>query len=1264
MKRKDGETRIVIISASPLTSKEGEYEGSQAVITDITERVRAEEKFRIIFEFAPDPYYLSDLKGKFVDGNKAAERITGYKRDELIGSSFLKLNLLPKNQIPKAAALLARTILGKRVGPDEFTLINKDGSEVEVELVTHPVVIDGKTLALGIARDITERKQAAEVLRQSEERYRAVVEHSHNGILIVSDDFKFEYVNDQLCQVLGRSREEIIGHDFMEFLDEQSQKLVADRYTRRQRGEEIPSRYEFNILRKDGEPRRVEISSSIVKDPKGKVITIAQIMDITERVQAEEKILHLNLVLHTIRNVNHLIVEEKNRESLIQRACEILAENRGYNNAWIVLLGEKGEYLNSAEAGLGKIFTPLKKMLKKGLVPECGLKTLKNGGLVIVKDPEKACGDCPLYTSYTGMSNFSIRLEYGSEIYGLLAVSIPEYVMESKEEQDLFKEIGGDIGFALHNIETEEKAEESLKALIEANNIINRSPAVAFLWKNEEGWPIDYVSENVENIFGYTRQEFQEGEILYSDLIHSDDLERVAGDVESYSKKIEQQSFVHNPYRIIAKNGNIKWISDATYIRRDSRGIITHYEGIISDITDQVQADDEKTHSRNLFLTLNQVAPLIQQANNADEIFRVIGERVHEMGFDVTVFTLTKDKKKLAAAYYTPSGLARKLEKLTGLSEISYQFPLVPGGFYHKILMGKQAVFSQLEYDPINEALPKVPRPVIKLIMDLFGKQQSIITPLIVKGEEFGLLSFSGSELSRLDMPAIINFVNQASIALEKTHLFTETKELAAFNEGIVQNMAEGIIIENTEGIFTFVNPAAERLLGYPIGELIGKHWKIIVPPNQHPIIEAQNKKRSQGESTQYEVDLINKEGQRISVLSSGSPLTDEQSHFTGSLVVFTDITERNKTAREIQENVKRLDALRTIDKAIMGSFDIDVSLNIILEQVLVQLEVDAAVVLLYQADLHILEFAQGRGFQTDALQYTNLRLGEGNAGKVGLHRENVFIPDLNQDDGITHVSPQFSKEGFVAYYGVPLTAKGKLVGVLEIFHRSALEPDVEWVNYLHSLAGQIAIAIDNSTLFNDLQRSNVNLTLAYDATIEGWAHALELKDMETEGHSRRVVNMTMDLAQALEISPKIMVHIRRGALLHDIGKMGIPDAILQKPGKLSDEEWQVMKQHPVYTLDWLYPIEYLRPALEIPYSHHERWDGTGYPRGIKGELIPLAARIFAIVDVWDALTSDRPYRKAWSKEKTLAHIKEESGKHFDPKVVEMFLKLRENKDG
>jgi len=141
-------------------------------------------------------------------------------------------------------------------------------------------------------------------------------------------------------------------------------------------------------------------------------------------------------------------------------------------------------------------------------------------------------------------------------------------------------------------------------------------------------------------------------------------------------------------------------------------------------------------------------------------------------------------------------------------------------------------------------------------------------------------------------------------------------------------------------------------------------------------------------------------------------------------------------------------------------------------------------------------------------------------------------------------------------------------------------------------------------------------------------------------------------------VADAALVHVRRGALLHDMGKLGIPDHILQKPGKLTDEEWELMRQHPRYAFEMLHSVEYLRPALDIPYCHHEKWDGSGYPRGLRGEQIPLGARIFAVVDVWDALTSDRPYREAWPREKALAYIKAEAGTHFDPEVVELFLQV------
>lgn len=245
-----------------------------------------------------------------------------------------------------------------------------------------------------------------------------------------------------------------------------------------------------------------------------------------------------------------------------------------------------------------------------------------------------------------------------------------------------------------------------------------------------------------------------------------------------------------------------------------------------------------------------------------------------------------------------------------------------------------------------------------------------------------------------------------------------------------------------------------------------------------------------------------------------------------------------------------------------------------------------------------------------------------------------------------------------VGYYALPLTAKGRVQAVLELFQRRPLNPDKAWTEFAGTLATHTAIAIDSATVHTDLQRTNVELRLAYDATIEGWARALDLHDKETEGHSRRVTELAVELARQLGIGDEDLVQVRRGALLHDIGKMGVPDTILLKPGKLTKEEWEQMQRHATYAYELLSPIEFLRPALDIPYCHHEKWDGSGYPRGLNKEQIPLAARIFAVVDVWDALRSDRPYRAAWSEEEALKFIQEQSGTHFDPAVVQAFVNL------
>ncbi len=215
-----------------------------------------------------------------------------------------------------------------------------------------------------------------------------------------------------------------------------------------------------------------------------------------------------------------------------------------------------------------------------------------------------------------------------------------------------------------------------------------------------------------------------------------------------------------------------------------------------------------------------------------------------------------------------------------------------------------------------------------------------------------------------------------------------------------------------------------------------------------------------------------------------------------------------------------------------------------------------------------------------------------------------------------------------------------------------------EWLDFLKVLALQATLAVDNAALLDDLQRVTVGLSLAYDTTLEIWVRAVDIRAKETEGHTQRVTELTLQLARTMGIRGEALVHFRRGALLHDIGKMVIPHSILLNPGALSDAEWEIMHRHPVYAHELLSPIPFLRPALDIPHCHHEKWDGTGYPRGLRGEQIPVAARIFAVVDAWDAMRSARPYRPAWPEEKVRFYIGEQAYAHFDPNVTEAFLEL------
>jgi len=585
--------------------------------------------------------------------------------------------------------------------------------------------------------------------------------------------------------------------------------------------------------------------------------------------------------------------------------------------------------------------------------------------------------------------------------------------------------------------------------------------------------------------------------------------------------------------------------------------------------------------------------------------------------------------------------------------------------------------------------------------------QSCMALPLEIKGNRIGILTLDHNlpdQYSIRDTDLVLDFVNQAVIALENNRLFEEirrrTREIEVVYESaltLVQELRpEELFNHLYEQVESLFKPDAFILATYEsVSDMIQISFATeegirqtqveglqISPNEKNSLLSWIIKKKTPLLIGNVETDSLpvrpQQQGRTIRSWL-GVPLLVAD-RLVGALVVqsyqanaYTHdhrrllqllgnqvaiALENSRLFDDAQRRLSRLSSLREVDQTILGSINLEMTMDVLINQLIQTLEVDAACVLAYDPKKQELEYVNCHGFKNKPTQHTPLKLGSGLAGKAAQDRSLVHIPDLRVNPAGLDLPSKIKAENFISYMAHPLIAKGELVGVLEVFHRNQLDPNPEWINFLDALARLAAIAIDRLNLFNDLEKSNIELIQAYDATIEGWARAIELRDGDTEGHSRRTIKLTMNLARKMGVKGAELTHIRRGVLLHDIGKMAIPDGILLKSGKLTDEEWLVMKKHPVFAYEMLSSINYLKPALDIPYCHHECWDGSGYPRGLSGEGIPLAARIFAVVDVWDALQSDRPYRKAWTEKQAIAFLKDQSGIQFDPQILETFIDL------
>lgn len=537
---------------------------------------------------------------------------------------------------------------------------------------------------------------------------------------------------------------------------------------------------------------------------------------------------------------------------------------------------------------------------------------------------------------------------------------------------------------------------------------------------------------------------------------------------------------------------------------------------------------------------------------------------------------------------------------------------------------------------------------------------------IVTKSGEHRLISWSNTPI----MDNAGEPIGVASIGEDITIKAKAEAEIRR-NEALLRSVLDAApmiigLIKDREIIW--ISDKVEAIVGYPVEAVIGKSPILFYKPEQHRIFGSlmdDIRKDISETSVSYQRTVWTRKDEIEIDIDLWVAAINPNQWDDGVIVAAIDVSEQveaearlSNSFDQIKTLLTRLSALRDIDQAITSPDDSDQTIQQILRLIRETVNLNVVMVSLYDKEKTGLRLVSMDGEE----------IVEGNAlnhfGENELIREAVRTNQLvsqlsSSDQALDFVKQRLNTEtDFSQYAVVPLNVKGETLGILEGLARDTICHGADCRDFLEAMAVQLAIALDNALLSQQREQAFAELQASYEATIQGWALALEMRDKETAGHSERVVNFTMRLAKQMGIDGKDLLHLRRGVLLHDIGKMGIPDRVLLKPGSLTEEEWVIMKQHPVHAFNLLKEIPYLAPALEIPYSHHERWDGSGYPQGLAGEEIPLGARIFAVIDIWDALTDDRPYRAAWSKEKTVQYLKENAGVLVDPRVVKEFLAM------
>ena len=1257
-------TLHLLVSISPLAAPGEANTGRIIVLTDITAKKAAEDALRLsesrlglVYDSVSDMLMLlsveSDDTFRVVKVNRAVSETTGRPPETLAGKTVEEFLIEPRHHLN---AERIRHALHSGDQTDYVISTRPPGHpRISMEVTLTPIA-DSKGVfrhILVVARDITLRikneleiRHALHALRESEHRYRALAEAAHDMIFILNRDLVVEYVNSFTSQMFNRPVSEIVGRPmetiFPSAIAERQAEVVRRMF---EEGEPVYRENPSWI----GE-RELWIGSWLVpmRDSSGRITSILGVArDISERIKSERALRESEEQYRSVVQTSPDAIFLHDVDSSFSFANHKALELLGYSSSEEL----RGTYLldmvHPDERGLGQAH--LKNLLRTGSLHNAVLSMLRKDGSVVPME-----------------INSSLVLDSGGRTKAITSF-LRDITERRKRERALME------------------GEARFRAIFE-------KAAIGIVLIGLDGHLIEGNQAICEIL------EIPHDELLQCSLekiTFAEDLPAAAPLFEDILR--DRRDHYRQEIRLVGKNNRSVWCRMTVSAVKNINNELFFLIGMAENISKQREAEQATRQSAESLRRyadrleiLHDIDRAILEARTPEDIAHATLERIHQLvpcqRSSLVLFDFQAQTAAILDAHVKTQTELRKGR-------------VIPLGEYGSEIQKLQAG----ELHAVDDLLTlEAPSPTDQTLL-ADGIRSYISIPLISRGDLIGALNIASGvsgAFTREHAEIASEVGDLLAVAIRQTRLFHqvsqhtfELESIAALTQDMrtVPNRSEipGVIIRHTAKVLNcdfvallMVDPAGEHFIVEKTTEAFSSLVDRRIPRMDSltaEIVAAGRpyRQNAPGDEKSEHVDLLRglqavacspmtSRGALIGALwigrspqPSAGEISEEELRLLGSIAEIAGNTlHRAALFEQTEQRLRRLSALRAVDMAISASIDLRVTLSVLLDQVTTQLEVDAAAIRLLNVHSQTLTFLAGRGIQSPALTQTPLQLGQGYAGTAALeHRVVCISPLADQNDAYARLLRE-SDERFTSYFVAPLLAKGRIKGVLELFRHSAYHPDEEWIEYLETMATQAAIAIDNAAMFEDVQRTNTDLITAYDATIEGWSRALELRDRETQGHTLRVTDITIRLARRMGMKEDELVHVRRGALMHDIGKMAISDILLLKPDLLSPEEITIMRQHPVFAYEMLYPISYLRPALDIPYCHHEKWDGTGYPRGLEKEQIPLAARVFAIIDVWDALRTDRPYRAAWPEEKVRQYLHEQRGKYFDPAVVDAFIEI------